>query len=184
MLVYILIAVAAGLVGFLAFVAMQPAEFRVSRSASIAAPITEVFTQVNDLRQMNAWSPWLEPDPQVKLTYEGPSAGTGALFSWDGNKQVGAGRLTIVDSRPYDCIRIQLDFFRPFASIADTEFTFKTEGDRTVVTWTMKGRKIFMTKLIGLFLSMDKMIGGNFAKGLATMKSRVENTPHPTEVQS
>jgi uncharacterized protein YndB with AHSA1/START domain len=160
----------------LVIVALQPAAYRVSRSATIAAPPAEVFAQVNDLHAMNAWSPWLEPDPQVKLSYDGPPAGTGAAFSWDGNSQVGAGRLTIVDSQPNDRIRIKLDFLRPFASTADAEFTFKTEGDRTIVTWTMSGRKVFMTKLFGLFMSMDKMIGGHFEKGLATMKSRVEGS--------
>ena len=175
MIVYVLIAVGVILAMFLAIVALQPADYRVSRSAAIKAPPAEVFAQVNDLRSMNAWSPWLEPDPQAKLSYDGPAAGTGALFSWDGNNHVGAGRLTIIDSRPNDLIRIKLDFLRPFASSADAEFTFKPEGDQTVVTWTMTGRKIFLTKLFCLFMSMDKMIGGNFEKGLATMKSRVES---------
>jgi hypothetical protein len=129
---------------------------------------------VNDLHNMNAWSPWLEPDPNIKLTYDGPNAGPGAAFSWNGNSQVGEGRLTIVDSRPPELIRMKLDFIRPFKSTADTEFTFQDEGGKTLVTWTMTGRKIFLTKLFGLFMSMDKMVGGNFEKGLATLKARVE----------
>jgi hypothetical protein len=176
MLIQILIAVAVVLVILLIMVALQPTAYRVSRSAWIVAPPAAVFGQVNDLHEMNAWSPWMEPDPQAKTRYEGPPAGTGAAFAWDGNSQVGEGRLQIVDSRPHDLIRIKLDFVRPFASSADTEFTFKPEGDQTVVTWTMTGRKNFITKAFGLFMSMDKMIGGNFEKGLASMKSRVEGS--------
>jgi Polyketide cyclase / dehydrase and lipid transport len=175
MILYVAIAVVVLVAVFLAIVALQPPEFRISRSASIKAPAADVFAQVNDLRAMNTWSPWLEPDPQIKLQYEGPPAGTGAAFSWNGNNQVGEGKLTITDSQPNDLIRIKLDFLRPFKSSADTEFTFKTQGDQTVVTWTMTGRKIFMSKLFGLIMSMDKMIGGNFEKGLAKMKSRVES---------
>jgi hypothetical protein len=174
MIVEILVAVAVVVALFVVFVALQPADFRVSRSATVAVPPAEVFLQVNDLHNMNAWSPWLEPDPNIKLTYDGPEAGTGAAYSWTGNSQVGEGRLTIVDSRPHDLIRIKLDFVRPFKSTADTEFTFQDEGGKTLVTWTMTGRKIFVTKLFGLFMSMDKMVGGNFEKGLATLKARVE----------
>jgi uncharacterized protein YndB with AHSA1/START domain len=167
-----IIVVFVGLLG--ALIALQPAGYRVSRSASVAAPAAEVFAQVNDLHTMNEWSPWLEPDPNIKLVYEGPRTGTGAAFSWNGNSQVGAGRLTITDSQPNELIRIKLDFLRPFKGMADTEFTFKTEGGQTAVTWTMTGRKNFITKAFGLLMSMDKMIGGNFEKGLAKMKSRVE----------
>ncbi len=174
-----LVTVGALLVVFVTVVAIQPAEYCVSRSTAIAAPAAEVFEQVNDLRLMNEWSPWLEPDPQAKLSYAGPSAGVGAAFSWDGNSQVGAGRLTIVESRPSELVGIQLDFLRPFVSTADTEFTFKPEGGKVVVTWTMTGRRNFLTKMFGLFLSMDKMIGGNFEKGLATLRSRLE-TPART----
>src|SRR5690242_10159044 len=99
-LLYVLIAIAVVLAAFLAFIAMQPPEFRVSRSTAIAAPPADVFPQVNDLHNMNEWSPWLEPDPNIKLTYEGPAAGKGASYSWEGNNQVGAGKLTIVDSHP------------------------------------------------------------------------------------
>jgi len=171
----VLIVLAAIIAVLAAIVAMQPSEYRVARSATIAAPSAEVFPQVNDLRKLNTWSPWLKPDPQAKTTYDGPSSGTGAVFAWDGNNQVGQGKMTIIESRPHDLIRIKLEFLRPFASTADTEFTFKTEGDRTVVTWAMSGKKIFMSKLFGLFMSMDKMIGGNFEKGLASIKSIVEN---------
>lgn len=158
----------------LVIAALQAPEFRVSRSALIKAPAAEVFPQVNDLHNMNTWNPWLEPDPNIKLTYDGPESGTGAAYSWDGNGHVGAGKLTIVDSRPSERIGLKLDFLRPFKSTADAEFTFEPGDGSTKVTWTMNGRKIFMTKLLGLFFSMDRMIGGQFEKGLAKLKSRVE----------
>src|SRR5437899_1078599 len=104
MLMPILIGVAVVVAAFVALVALQPAAFRVSRSAAMAAPAAAAFEQVNDLRLMNEWSPWLEPDPQAKIAYAGPSAGPGASFTWDGNSEVGVGRLTIVDSRPNDLV--------------------------------------------------------------------------------
>jgi hypothetical protein len=153
---------------------LQPNDYRVARSETIDAPQAGVFPHVNDLRKMNAWSPWLEGDPQVKQTYDGPAEGKGAIYAWNGNNKVGEGRMTIVDTHPYDTIRIKLDFLRPFKSTADVEFTFKAQGDQTVVTWAMNGKKIFITKLFGLIMSMDKMIGGNFEKGLAKLKKIVE----------
>jgi hypothetical protein len=170
----VVISLAVGVALFIALVAMQPTEYRVARSETINAPAIDVFPHVNDLRKMNAWSPWLDEDPQVKQTYDGPEQGTGAVYTWNGNNRVGEGRMTIVDSNPNDSIRIKLDFLRPFKSSSDVEFTFKPQGDQTIVTWAMNGRKVFMTKFFGLIMSMDKMIGGNFEKGLARMKKIVE----------
>jgi len=155
-------------------VSLQPNDYRVARSETINAPQSEVFPHVNDLRLMNEWSPWLEADPQVKQTYDGAAQGAGAIYTWNGNNKVGEGRMTIIESQPNDKIHIKLDFMRPFKSTADVEFTFKAQGDQTVVTWAMNGRKIFITKLFGLIMSMDKMIGGNFEKGLAKLKKIVE----------
>jgi hypothetical protein len=176
MLKTILIALAVIIVVFLIVVALQPVEYRVMRSASVSAPPAAVFPQVNDFHNWEAWSPWAKLDPAMKQTYDGTPAGTGASYSWAGNSKVGEGRMTITDSRPNDLVRIKLDFIKPFASTADTEFTFKPEGDQSRVTWTMSGRKNFMTKMFGLFVSMDKMIGKDFEKGLAQMKTVVEAT--------
>lgn len=174
-IVIILISFLAIVVVIVAIAALQPPEFRVARSETINAPSGEVFPHVNDLRKMNAWSPWLEGDPQVKQNYEGPEQGPGASYTWNGNSRVGEGRMTIIDSKPNEAIHIKLDFVRPFKSTADVDFTFKEQGGQTIVTWAMKGRKIFITKLFGLFMGMDKMIGGNFEKGLASMKKIVES---------
>ncbi len=174
MLLYSLIALGAVILVFLIVVAMQPDEFRVARSTKIAAPSSAVFAQVNDFHNWEAWNPWGKLDPAMKQTYEGAPAGVGAVNSWNGNAQVGEGRMTITDSHPSDLIRIKLEFMRPFAATHTAEFTFKPEGEQTAVTWSMAGKKNFISKGIGLFMSMDKMIGDQFDKGLADMKSVVE----------
>lgn len=174
----ILLALSAIVVGLVIVIAMQPADFRVERSAKIPAPPAEVFAQVNDFHAWKEWSPWAKLDPQSKETYEGPAAGTGAIFKWSGNNEVGEGMMTLTDSQPNDLIRIKLEFIRPFADTSTTEFTFKPEGDQTLVTWSMFGQHTFMSKAMCLVVSMDKMVGGSFEQGLAQMKSVVE-AAHP-----
>jgi hypothetical protein len=129
---------------------------------------------VNDFHKWEAWNPWARLDPAMKHAYAGAPAGTGAVYTWAGNREVGAGRMTMTESRPSDLIRIKLEFLTPFAATSTAEFTFKPEGDRTVVTWSMVGRNNFVAKAIHLVMDMDKMVGGNFEKGLADMKSVVE----------
>jgi hypothetical protein len=172
--VYILLAVALVILGFVIVVAMQPSDFRIARTATMAAAPADVFAQVNDFHKWNAWSPWAKLDPNMKQTDEGPPAGVGAIHSWNGNNKVGEGRMTITDSRPNDLIRIKLEFIRPFRATNDAEFTFKAEGNQTVVTWAMTGRNGIVFKAVGMFMSMDKLVGGDFEKGLASMKSVVE----------
>ena len=174
MLVKILIVVAVIVVVLIVIVALQPSDFRVTRSATMSAPAPAAFAQVNDFHKWEAWNPWGKIDPAMKQTYEGAPAGTGAIYRWIGNKEVGEGRMTIIESHPSDLIRIKLEFFKPFAATNTAEFTFKPEGNQTVVTWSMSGDKNFMAKAIHLFMNMDKMIGGQFDKGLAEMKSIVE----------
>jgi hypothetical protein len=176
-ILYVLLALAAIIAVFLVVVAMQPAEYRVVRSATISAPPSDVFAQVNDFHKWDAWSPWAKLDPAMKQTYEGAPAGTGAIYSWSGNSQVGEGRMTLTDSRPNERIQIKLEFMRPFAATNGAEFTFRPEGNQTVVTWSMDGKKAFMIKAFSLFMNMDKMLGGQFEKGLGQMKSVVEATP-------
>ena len=175
MLKKILIVVALIIIVFVVVIAVQPAQYRVVRTATIAAPPATVFEQVNDLHKWEAWSPWAKLDPNMKLTFDGPPAGTGAIYHWSGNNKVGEGRMTITESRPSDLVRIKLDFIKPFASTADTEFTFKPEADQTAVKWSMAGKKNFMSKAFGLFVNMDKMIGADFEKGLQQLKSVAES---------
>ena len=177
MLKKILIALGVIVVAFVGVVAMQPSEFRVSRTATMSAPAPAVFTQVNDFHDWEAWNPWAKLDPAMKQTYEGAPAGAGAIYTWAGNNQVGEGRMTLTESRPSDNIKIRLEFLKPFAATNTAEFTFKPEGDQTVVTWSMSGEKNLVTKAAHLFMSMDKMVGGSFETGLAQMKSVVEAAP-------
>jgi uncharacterized protein YndB with AHSA1/START domain len=171
MLKIILLVLAAAIVVFVIVAAMQPDEFRVSRSAMIAAPAVKVFAQVNELRKWEAWNPWGKLDPSMKLTYDGPPAGEGASYHWVGNNEVGEGRLTIVESRANETIRLKLEFMKPFTATNTGEFTFRPEGGGTAVTWSMSGRKNFIAKAMHLFFDMDKMVGGQFAKGLTDLKA-------------
>jgi hypothetical protein len=152
-------------------IALQSSDFRVVRTATLSAPAQALFALVNDFREWEAWSPWERLDLGLRRTYDGAPAGSGAIYSWAGNNQVGEGRMTIMESHPNDLIRIKLEFFKPFAATHTAEFTFKPEGDRTRVTWSMFGEKNFLSKVIGLFMNMDKMIGDSFEQGLAQMES-------------
>lgn len=159
---------------FVIVVALQPSEYHVARSATISAPPAEVFAQVNDFHNWEAWSPWEKLDPACKKTFEGAPAGTGAVCKWSGNDQVGEGRMALIESRPNELIRIELDFIRPFEASCATEFHFKPEGDGTTVTWSMSGENNFVAKAFCLFMNMDKTLGGEFEKGLAQMKAVTE----------
>jgi hypothetical protein len=160
--------------GLFAVIATRPSQFHIARATTIAAPAPVVFAQVNDFHKWEAWNPWGKLDPAVKQGYEGAPAGAGAIYTWSGNSQVGAGRMTIVESHPSDLIRIKLEFLKPIAGTSTAEFTFKPEGDQTAVAWTMDGTNSFLAKAIGLVINMDRMIGGQFEKGLADMKAVAE----------
>lgn len=170
---------AAALVAFLVIVALQPAEFSVTRSASITAAPAVVFPHVNEPRKWEPWNPWGKLDPAMKLTYAGPPAGVGAAYAWVGNSDVGEGKMTVTECQPNDRIRFNLEFFKPMAGVCDTLFTFKPEGAGTTVTWTMSGTNNFVAKAMCLFMSMDKMVGGQFEQGLASMKAIAESAPKP-----
>ena len=171
MLKKILIALAVIVVAFLVIVAMQPAAFRVMRTATISAPPPSVFSQVNDLHNWEAGSPWGKLDPSMKQTCAGTPAGAGAIYTWAGNSKVGEGRMTITDRNPSELVRLKLEFLKPFAATCTSEFTFKPEGNRTAVTWSMAGENNFIAKAFCLFMNSDKMVGGDFERGLAQMKS-------------
>jgi hypothetical protein len=175
MLLKIFLGVVALLVVFALVIATRPADFRISRSAVIPASPAAVFAQVNDFHNWEAWSPWAKMDPDAKSTFDGPTSGVGSKLHWAGNSKVGEGNMTIAESRPNDVIRIDLEFLKPFAANNIAEFTFKRDGNGTEVTWTMTGKNNFMAKAFTLFVNCDKMVGGEFEKGLANMKSVVES---------
>ncbi|MEO8205687.1 MAG: SRPBCC family protein [Chthoniobacterales bacterium] len=174
MLKKILLAIVAIIVILVIVIATRPDDFRIARSTTIAAPAAIIFPHVNDLHKWQIWSPWAKLDPTAKTSYEGPEAGKGAVFSWDGNSNIGTGRMTITDSKPNDLVQFRLDFEKPFKGTNNAEFTFQPQGDQTLVTWSMSGKSNFMTKAIGLFMNCDKMCGDQFNKGLADLKSLTE----------
>jgi polyketide cyclase/dehydrase/lipid transport protein len=174
MLKKILIGLAALVVILLVVVALQPDNYRVSRTAEIAAPPPAVFAQVNDFEKWDAWSPWAKLDPNAKIAFEGPKAGKGAVFKWSGNDKIGEGSMTLTESRPAELVRIKVDFVKPFEGSSNTEFTLKPQGNRTAVTWTMFGEHNFIGKAMCLFMNGEKMMSTEIDKGLSQMKSVVE----------
>jgi hypothetical protein len=161
-------------VAFVVIVALQPSHYSVSRTATFAAPAPVVFAQVNDFHKWEAWSPWVKLDPACKTSYEGAPSGNGAIFSWTGNKDVGEGRMTILESRPNELVKIKLDFVKPFESTATSEFALQPKANQTQVTWTMSGGNNFIGKAFCMFCNMDKMIGRDFERGLTSMKTAAE----------
>lgn len=171
--------IAAGVVALLVallivVIGMRPTDFRITRQLAMAAPPGAVFPHVNELAKWQAWSPWEELDPDLKRMYEGPAAGEGARYAWSGNTKVGEGNMTITDSRPSELVRLRLEFIKPFAAINTSEFTFQPSAGGTLVVWNMLGRNNFMAKAFGLLMDMDKLIGKDFEKGLAKLKTLAE----------
>jgi uncharacterized protein YndB with AHSA1/START domain len=177
MIVRILVGIVVVVGAFLAYVAMRPADLRVTRSIVIAAPPQAVFAHVNDFKKWQTWSPWEKIDPAMKRGYEGAPSGTGAVYTWAGNNEVGSGRMAITESKPGELIRVRLEFEKPFRATNQAEFAFKVDGDRTTVTWTLTGENNFISKAITLFMDMDRMIGGMYEKGLAQLKTLSEAKP-------
>lgn len=169
------IGVIVGLIlALLLIAACKSSDFSVSRSLKMKTTAAKAFEQVNDLHLMNAWNPWVKLDPQIQQTYSGAESGVGAVYDWDGNKNVGSGRQTIVESRAPELVVMKLEFFRPFPGTNDVRFSVSSENDFVVVTWSMSGQLNFFMKFMGLFMSMDKMCGDSFNKGLADMRQIVE----------
>jgi Polyketide cyclase / dehydrase and lipid transport len=162
------------LVAFVVVVAVQPDEFQVTRSETIAAAPAVVFAQVNDFRKWEGWSPWAKVDPNMKQRCEGRPGAVGASLSWSGNSKVGEGTMTLIKSHPPEVIQIQLDFEKPMKATNLTEFAFTPQGQATLVTWTMSGRQNFVQKAFCLLFNGKQMVGRDFEKGLAKMKSQAE----------
>jgi hypothetical protein len=175
MLKKILIVLVVAVGGFLVYAYTRPDAYKVERTAKIDAPAPIVFSQVENFKAWSAWSPWDKLDPQMKKTYDGPPAGVGSTYSWQGNDKVGKGKMTVTGSQPPSELKIKLEFIEPFASTADTIFTVKAEGEKaSAITWTMNGKNNLMGKVYGVFVDMDKAIGADFAKGLAALKTVAE----------
>lgn len=158
----------------LGLAAMQPDSYKVTRSATIKAPPEKIIPLISDFHNWASWSPWENLDPAMKRTFSGAPKDKGAIYAWEGNDKVGAGRMEILGVTQPTKVDIQLDFLRPFESHCQTVFTLEPKGDSTTVTWTMSGPSAFITKLMGLVASMDSMVGKDFEAGLASMKSVAE----------
>ncbi len=158
----------------LVYASTRPDSFRVERSTAMNAPPEKIFPYIEGLKRWAEWSPYEGRDPAMKRAYSGADSGTGAVYEWDGNDDVGKGRMEIVDSTPPHRVVIKLDFLKPFEGHNMAELTVEPKGGQTIVTWAMYGPSTFMTKLIGTFMDMDDMIGRDFAAGLAKLKTVVE----------
>jgi len=177
----VLIVIVLAVVALLAFANSRPDKFRLERSIRIAAPILQVAEQIDDFRQWQKWSPWEHIDPTLQRTYGGTDAGVGAVYEWSGTGKAGAGRMEIVEMRTGSeggLITIKLDFFRPFKTTNTAEFLMTPTADAgTQLTWAMFGPSPFMSKLMGVFIDFDKMVGKDFEAGLAALKRNAEQAP-------
>jgi Polyketide cyclase / dehydrase and lipid transport len=155
-------------------VAMQPADYKVERSVTVSAPAAVAWAQVADFHGWDAWSPWAKLDPGMKAEYGGPASGTGATYHWTGNDKVGEGRMTITGARPGADVVIRLEFLKPMEDVATTTFSFVPDGTATRVSWAMTGKLGFVGKAMCMLKSMERMIGPDFEKGLAALKTTAE----------
>jgi uncharacterized protein YndB with AHSA1/START domain len=175
MLKKILVVVALAIAAVLAYAATRPDSFRIERSASIKAPPEKVFAAINDFRRWTAWSPWEKLDPQLKRSYSGAGSGKGAAYAWEGDGKVGAGRMEVMESAAPSKIVIKLDFIKPFEGHNTAEFTLLPDSGGTRISWAMFGPSPYLSKVMGMFFSMDSMIGGYFEQGLANLKAISES---------
>ena len=171
-IIAVILAIAIAVVLILA--ATKPNTFRVVRAVTIKAPAERIFPLINDFHQWVAWSPYETKDPAMKRSYDGMQSGKGAVYGWDGDKNVGSGRMEILDASVPSKIVIKLDFFKPFEGHNTAEFTMLPQGDATNVTWTMYGPAVFISKVMQVFINLDHMIGKDFEVGLANLKNLAE----------
>jgi uncharacterized protein YndB with AHSA1/START domain len=160
----------------LVYASTRPDEFRVERRARISAPPEKVYPLLVDFHQWPSWSPWEKLDPNLTRRHSGAPSGVGAIYEWEGNKKVGKGRMEIRKAVPPSLIVIMLDFIEPWASHNTSEFTLASSSNATDVTWTMHGPSLFTAKLMSLFVSMDKLVGKDFERGLANLKEAAERS--------
>ena len=169
----ILLVLAAGfviaVVAVLVVASRKPDRFRIERSALIDASPEAIFALINDFHQWRSWSPWEARDPALKRSYSGAASGKGAVYAWEGNRNVGSGRMEIMESSTPSKIVIKLDFIKPFEGHNTAEFTLTPDTNATVVNWMMTGPSIFFSKIMQVFMSFDRMIGRDFESGLANL---------------
>lgn len=170
----IAVVLAIAIAAVLILAAIKPATFSVERAIDIKAPPERIFPLINDFHQWVSWSPYETKDPAMKRSYSGPDSGKGAVYGWEGNSNVGSGRMEILDASVPSKILIKLDFFKPFEGHNTAEFTMLPQGEATHLSWVMRGPAPFISKLMQVFMNLDRMIGKDFEIGLANLKKLTE----------
>jgi hypothetical protein len=173
-IVIIAVVVAIAIAAVLILAATKPDTFRVQRAAAINAPADRIYPLIADFHQWLNWSPWEGRDPALKRSYSGAERGKGAVYAWEGNRNVGSGRMEILETNSPSLVKIQLDFLKPFEAHNIAEFTMLPQGNATNLTWVMHGPAPFMSKVMHVFINMDRMIGKDFETGLANLKAAAE----------
>ena len=179
-IIAIVIAIVITLAGVIAIFAIpilaatKPDTFRIERSTTINAPAEKIFAVLSDFHQWTGWSPWEHKDPALKRNFSGAERGKGAIYGWEGDKNVGTGRMEILEANAPSKLVIKLDFFKPFEAHNTAEFTMLPQGNATNVHWVMHGPAPFMSKVMGVFMSFDKLVGKDFEAGLANLKQLTE----------
>jgi uncharacterized protein YndB with AHSA1/START domain len=173
-IVIIAVVLAIAIAVILILAATKPDAFRIERSATINAPAEKIFAVLSDFHQWGGWSPWENRDPALKRTFSGAERGKGAIYAWEGNKQVGSGRMEILEANTPSKLLIKLDFFKPFEAHNTAEFTMLPQGNATNVNWLMRGPAPFMSKVMQVFMSVDKLVGKDFETGLTNLKKLTE----------
>jgi hypothetical protein len=168
------LAVTAVILAILVVAAFKSPEYAISRSIVINAPAEKIFPLMNNMKLADTWGPWTEIDPDSKMTYSGPESGVGAKTSWTGGKQLGTGSATIVESVPNQKVGVKLEYTQPMEMTQDSEYLLASSGAQTTVTWKVTGKNSFPSRIMCLFMNMDKMVGGMFEKGLGNLKNLTE----------
>jgi Polyketide cyclase / dehydrase and lipid transport len=170
----IAVVLAIAIAAILILAASKPNTFSVERAISVKAPPEKIFPLINDFHQWVSWSPYENKDPAMKRSYSGAESGKGAVYGWEGNSNVGSGRMEILETSAPSKILIKLDFFKPFEGHNTAEFTMLPQGDATNLNWVMRGPAPFISKLMQVFMNLDHMIGKDFEVGLANLKRLTE----------
>lgn len=177
-MIYVLYALAAIVIVIALVViaaALRPSEFRIARSLPMNATPARIFPYINNLHAFQEWNPYKDKDPKARNEFSGPEAGPGAVFHWTGDGNVGEGIMTIVSCAPDSRVNVDLEFLKPFPGHNAVEFSLSPQAVGTVVTWSMAGKYALFPKIVGLFINMDQMIGGDFEHGLSRLKKLVES---------
>ena len=174
MLKIVLAVVVLALAAVLVIAAFKPDTFQVQRRALIKAPPEKIYPLLSDFQRWGAWSPWEKKDPGMKRSFGGPKEGKGASYAWDGDKNVGQGRMEIVEATPPSKVALKLDFVKPFEAHNTVRFDLVPKGELTEVVWDMQGPVPYLGKIVHVFVNMDRMVGADFESGLANLKSIAE----------